>query len=74
MSDQEKQPPLILWQVIKSVMAAAFGVQKREILERDFKRGKASHFIVLGIIFTIIFVLLVYGLVVAVLSFAGVSS
>ncbi len=58
-----KLPPPTLWQVAKSVMAAAFGVQKREVLERDFKYGKASQFIILGIIFTILLIFAVWCLV-----------
>ena len=34
-----------LFDVVKSVLAAAFGVQSEENRERDFKHGKASHFI-----------------------------
>lgn len=66
-----KLPPPTLWQVAKSVMAAAFGVQKREVLERDFRYGKASQFIVLGIVFTILFVLLIWGLVSLVIGLTG---
>ncbi len=64
--------PPTLWQVAKSVMAAAFGVQKKEVLERDFKYGKAGQFIVLGIVFTILFVFVVWGLVSLVIRLAGV--
>ncbi len=60
-----------LWQVARSVMSAAFGVQKREILERDFRYGKASQFITLGIIFTILFIIMVWGLVMLVIELAG---
>lgn len=60
-----------LWQVARSVMSAAFGVQKREILERDFRYGKASQFITLGIIFTILFIIVVWGLVMLVIELAG---
>ncbi len=69
---EEELPPPTLWQVAKSVLSAAFGVQKREILERDFQRGKASHFIIIGIVFTFLFVLFVWGLVSGVMSLAGV--
>jgi hypothetical protein len=58
----EEQPSesLSLWQVISSTLAAAFGVQSSRNRQRDFSRGKASHFIVAGIAFT---VLLVLGLI-----------
>lgn len=48
-----------LWQTIASVGAAFFGVQTRKNRERDFTRGKASHFIIIGIAMTIVFVLVV---------------
>ena len=69
-SIRESRSPT-LWQVARSVMSAAFGVQKREILERDFRYGKASQFITLGIIFTILFIIVVWGLVMLVIELAG---
>lgn len=44
-------------QVIKSVLAAFIGVQSEENRANDFHHGKASHFIVAGIIGVIIFIL-----------------
>ncbi len=49
--------------VAKSVMAAAFGVQNRKNRERDFQQGKPLHFIVGGIIGTLVFILFVILLV-----------
>jgi uncharacterized MAPEG superfamily protein len=54
---------LSFWQVFMSTVAAAFGVQSSKNRERDFKQGKALHFILMGIIFTILFVLAVVGVV-----------
>lgn len=48
---------LTLFQVMSSVLAASFGVQSKENKVRDFTRGKPVHFILAGIIFTIIFML-----------------
>ena len=42
-----------------SAAAAAFGVQSRANRERDFTRGKPMHFIIAGIVFTAVFVLVV---------------
>ena len=70
--EENKSPTL--WQVTKSVLAAGFGVQSNENRERDFKHGKASQFIVIGLIFTILFILGVWGLVRLVLNLAGVSA
>ena len=60
---QDALPPLTLWQMIGSVMSAAVGVQSKENRERDFARGKASHFIMVGVGFTILFVILMAALV-----------
>ena len=45
------------------IAAAAFGVQSRANRERDFSRGKPIHFIIAGIIFTALFVLIVVSVV-----------
>ncbi len=54
--------PSIL-QVVKSVLAAGFGVQSDANRERDFSRGNAGTFIIAGIIGTIIFVITVITVV-----------
>lgn len=59
------------WQVVQSVNAAFFGVQTGSNRERDFKRGKASHFIAVGLVMTVLFVLMVIGVVRLVLRGAG---
>lgn len=48
-----------LWQTIASVAASFFGVQSSKNRERDFTRGKASHFIAVGFVATVVFILLV---------------
>lgn len=55
--DPEKPPTL--GQTIGSVAASFFGVQSSKNRERDFKRGKASHFILIGFTATFVFILLV---------------
>ena len=45
--------------VLKSAIAAAFGVQSSKNRERDFKHGKPIHFIVAGIVVTMTFLLLI---------------
>ncbi|MCJ1885947.1 DUF2970 domain-containing protein [Pseudomonas sp. LA21] len=71
MDDQQNKPPSF-WQMLHSVLAAAFGVQSGKNRARDFTQGKPSHFIAMGIVFTLVFVLLLYALVQVVLHFAGV--
>ncbi|MDM8349591.1 DUF2970 domain-containing protein [Pseudomonas sp. sp1636] len=64
--------PLSLWEMLQSVLAAAIGVQSGKKRKRDFNRGKPSHFIILGVLFTLSFVLLLYTLVKLVVHLAGV--
>lgn len=66
--EEDKQESLTFWQVMSSTVAAAFGVQKSKNRERDFARGKPLHFIIAGLIFTVLFVLAVVGVVQLVLS------
>lgn len=60
---EEPEQELTLLQMIASVLAAAFGVQSSRNRERDFSRGKPLHFIALGIVFTVLFVLAVVTVV-----------
>jgi hypothetical protein len=54
-SDEGAGAPTV-WETVKSVNAAFIGVQNRKNRERDFTKGKASHFIVIGIIMTALFI------------------
>lgn len=69
--NEEKPRPPTLWQMLQSVVAAAFGVQSGKNRERDFTQGKPMHFVALGLIFTLGFVLLLFVVVKLVLHFAG---
>ena len=68
-SDENQAPDnnaganLTFWQVLGSTLAAAFGVQSSKNRKRDFTHGKASHFIFMGIGFTVAFVLVMIGVV-----------
>ncbi len=81
-SEQQKpeshgsEPPaehrrLPLATVVRSIAAAAFGVQSSRNKERDFTHGNYRHFIIGGIVFTVIFVLTVALVVSLVLERAG---
>lgn len=65
--DPRRDRPLTFWQIAGSAAAAAFGVQSRANRERDFTRGKPLHFIIAGIVFTAVFVLVVASVVYLVL-------
>ena len=54
-----------------SLFAGWFGVQTEANRQRDFEHGKFSHFIIGGIIFSILFVLFVVMVVQIVLTTAG---
>ena len=49
---EEALPPLTFRQMLSSTLAAAVGVQSQDNRERGFSRGKASHFILMGVGFT----------------------
>ena len=60
---KEEQQQLTFWQLLKSTMAAFIGVQSEANRERDFKHGKISHFILMGLLFGAVFVLTLVGIV-----------
>jgi len=47
------------WSVIKSVLAAGLGVQSSKNRKRDFTEGRAIHFIIGGLIATVVFVVVI---------------
>ena len=57
--NDEQEKNLTLRQMLGSVLAAALGVQSGKNRARDFSHGKPSHFIILGVGFTVLFVLIV---------------
>ena len=65
----DNDQPLTLRQMLGSAISAMIGVQSKQKRERDFARGKASHFIIVGVVLTAIFVLAMAGVVSLVLSF-----
>jgi hypothetical protein len=71
MSEDENKP-LTLWEMLQSVLSAALGVQSGKNRSRDFSRGKPSHFIILGVLFTAVFVLVILAIVKLVLHVAGI--
>ena len=60
--DQAGNSPNLL-QVLGSVLSAAFGVQSAKNRERDFQHGNLTIFILVGVAATILFILLIYGIV-----------
>jgi len=65
------KPPSLL-RIFSSVLASMFGVQSSGKREEDFTHGKASHYIIIGLVVTLIFILAVWGVVMLVMNVAGV--
>lgn len=61
----EAVPQNTLLQTSQSVLWAMLGVQNKRNAKRDFSQGKVSHFVFLGLLFALFFVL---GLVLIVRS------
>lgn len=72
MMDDDQDKPLTLREMLQSVLSAALGVQSGKNRSRDFSRGKPSHFIILGVLLTMVFVLVIFAVVKLVLHLAGV--
>lgn len=68
--DDKKEPGLI--DVARSVMWAFLGVQKSKNYERDFKHGKPSQYIIIGLVGVTIFITILITVVRFVMSMAGV--
>lgn len=56
------------FQVVGSVVAAAFGVQTSANRERDFKGGSATPYLVAGVVFTVLFIVGILSVVKLVLG------
>jgi hypothetical protein len=70
--DGEAPPGRVsFWTIVLSTLAAAIGVQSRANKERDFSHGRAGPFIVAGVIFTVLFVLVLVVVVRLVLQAAA---
>ncbi|RTR06294.1 DUF2970 domain-containing protein [Halomonas nitroreducens] len=48
-----------MWNVIKSVLAAFFGVQKEARRREDFEKGRAGPFIIVGVVMGVVLVVLI---------------
>lgn len=59
--------------VLGSVLSSFVGVQKDKIRQRDFSKGRARDFILVGVLLTATFVLVVWGVVQLVMRVAAPS-
>jgi hypothetical protein len=68
--DQPKAPSFM--DAANSIFWAFLGVQSKNKHERDFTQGNPMHYIVMGIVGTLLFIVVVYFAVRLALSLAGV--
>ncbi len=68
MTEDSKAKKPGLGSVIKSILAAAIGVQSDKNRERDFEQGSPLAFIIGGFVFTLLFIATVATVVGLVLS------
>ena len=69
--EAKEDQALTLPQMFGSAFAAMIGVQSKDKRERDFVKGQASHFIIVGVVLTAGFVLTMAAVVTLVLSLVG---
>ena len=70
MTEKEQKEPSLL-DVTRSVLWAFIGVQKSKNHERDFKHGKPSQYIIVGVVAVAIFISVIIVVVKTVLSLTG---
>ena len=71
MIDEDEKAPSLL-DVARSVLWAFIGVQKSKNHERDFKHGKPSQYIIVGLIAVAVFIAILLTVVKFALAMAGV--
>ncbi|MGB0449299.1 MAG: DUF2970 domain-containing protein [Porticoccaceae bacterium] len=71
MTENGKSKKPDLGAVIKSILAAAIGVQSNKNRQRDFEQGSPLAFIIGGLVFTLLFIATVATVVGFVLSNNG---
>ena len=69
--DSNENVQISFWQLLLSTISAFIGVQSNANRERDFKHGKISHFIAIGLLFGLTFVLTIVGVVQIVMHVTG---
>ena len=58
-------------QLLLSTLSAFIGVQSNANRERDFKHGKVSHFIFIGLLLGLVFIFTIVAVVKIVISLSG---
>ncbi len=60
-NDEPDKPGL--WHLIVSVLAGAIGVQSDKNRERDFQKGDFKKFVIGGLVFTVLFIVVLLTIV-----------
>jgi hypothetical protein len=71
-NNKQDEQHVSIWKVVVSVTAAMFGVRGSKARERDFTKGRPAAYIIVGLIFTVLFILTLVGVVTLVMKLAGV--
>ncbi len=71
--ESRRQQGQSLASVFRSVAASMFGVQSSDRHSEDFRHGKVSTYIVVGLVATVLFVLTIWGVVQLVVRIAQPS-
>jgi len=69
--DGEETTRISYRQLLLSTLSAFIGVQSNANRERDFKYGKISHFILIGLLFGLVFICTLVLVVRIVMSVSG---
>ena len=68
---EDKEVKITFIQLLKSTLSAFIGVQSNKNRERDFKHGKVSHFIGIGLLLGFLFIVTLITVVQIVLHFSA---
>jgi hypothetical protein len=71
LQQKDEEVGITFAQLLKSTIAAFIGVQSSKNRERDFKHGKVSHFIAIGLLFGLLFIATLVTVVQIVMHFAA---
>ena len=62
-NDKSRGTDVTFFTILHSVFASFIGVQSNKNRVRDFESGKVWHFVAAGIVFVLVFLLVVWGAV-----------
>lgn len=69
--NEDKKIQITFLQLLLSTISAFIGVQSNANRERDFKYGKVSHFIAIGLLFGLAFIFTIVSVVTLVMKMSG---